>query len=417
MTALTLPEALKRTGNALMQGIAKSIVTTDALGARIPMIPTNSLFAESLREGDEPSADFIDDDGTTNDATIGTDDRIGVPLRRIVGNIDVDALADDLTAGAPGGQTAAQLGKKVKATWRKITDKLINGANVTSHTFGAPSSAAPAAAISAISYGPWLDSKRKGPGSIKYTHTGQYWQFRAPGDVDYGPQVAITSDGSATLRSWNASYFIVVTVTTASASANGESLIYFNSTSKEFDGLIKLCDKSMLIDPTGADGDAFSFALLDQMLRTEKTNMNRAFVMSAAMADQYRAAWRALGAAAPTDVVEGFGPVETYRKVPILEDDFIGVETVGATTTCQSIYLASLDETQGLALACANAGAQSLDTMASPLRGPVMGWRIKSVGELEGKDHRRTRVTWYGAPVLRSKLSLVRRRGVKQSLT
>ena len=66
------------------------------------MIPTNSLFAESLREGDEPSADFIDDDGTTNDATIGTDDRIGVPLRRIVpGNIDVDALADDLTAGAP----------------------------------------------------------------------------------------------------------------------------------------------------------------------------------------------------------------------------------------------------------------------------------------------------------------------------
>ena len=240
---------------------------------------------------------------------------------------------------------------------------------MTSHTFGAPSSAArpPRSARSATARG--SDSKRKGPGSIKYTHTravlavprARRRRLRPAGGDHLGRQcdAALVErellhrrDGDDRERE---------------RERREPDLLQLHVQGvRRPDQALRQVDAHR---PTGADGDAFSFALLDQMLRTEKTNMNRAFVMSAAMADRYRAAWRALGAAAPTDVVEGFGPVETYRKVPILEDDFIGVETVGATTTCQSIYLASLDETQGLALACANAGAQSLDTMASPLRG------------------------------------------------
>lgn len=412
MAALTLPEALKRTRNPAMGMIAKSIITTDAFGAVIPFKQIDGTAEPVPREGTLPTTGFIPDSGDISINDTGTDDVIHVPVRRIAADLDVDALADDLTGAGPGSQRGAQVQKKIKATWRLIQEKLISGAHVTGHTLSP--SANPFGAVSSIDYGPHLDSSRRGPGSLRYVHSTQTWSFRAPGDVDYGTGVVATTNGSYTLRSWNPSYYITVTLVVASASTDGQSHITFTSTAQEFDGLIEMCDPGQLIDPVATDGDDFTINLLDKMLRYEKVRMNRAFVMHSAMVEKFYSKIRAAGGFNPQMMtVPGYtAEVPSYRGVPILENDWIGTsETVGASTTCSSIYLMSMDVDEGVYLAAA--GGATFNPDADPRVRPVLGFRVVDVGELESKDHRRTRVKWYGTPVCRSKLALVRKRGVK----
>ena len=414
MAALTLPEALKRTRSPAMGMIAKSIATTDALGAVIPFKLIDGTAEPVPREGALPNTEFIGDDGAATEESTGEADMIHIPVRRIVGNLDVDALADDLTGSGPGSQRGEQVQKKVKATWRLVKNKLVNGGHVTGHTLG--SSADPFSAVTGIDYGPHLDSSRRGPGSLKYVHATTSWYFRAPGDVDYGPAVEAAADGSFVLRSWNESYFITATLDVSLATGDGETHIRFTSSSKEFDGLKELVDPGQLIDPVNANGDDFSINLLDKMLRYEKIRSNRAFVMHSALVEQYYAKLRAAGGFQPQMLtIPGYtGEVPSYRSVPILEDDFIGLdETVGSTPDATSIYLASLDTDEGVYLAAA--GGSQFPADGDPRARVGMGFRIVDLGERDEADHRRTRVKWYGTPAIRSKLALVRKRGVKSS--
>jgi hypothetical protein len=418
--ALLIPEALKRMsagGSPLTLAMLKTIVTVDALFARIPMAENNGPVVTVPREGAEPTGgNFIgDDDNGPIEESTGTDDVIGLPLRRVVGDMDVDSLVDDFTGGAARD---AQFLKKVKATARKVQDKFINGGHTTSHTI--PSAPASLGAIGAsATYAPGMDSLRRGPGSIKYTHTGTLWQFRAPGDQDFGPAVAAASNGTYTLRSFNQSYFIRVTITVATATANAEGSIYFNSTTKEFDGLPRLVTPAQTIDPVGANGDFFSLAILDKMISNLKVGDNPAFIMSGDYIEAFYAIMRALGGTDPnTMMIEGYGqPVPTYRGIPILRNDWIlSNETVGSSSVTGSLYLANLDAEEGLYFAVANMG-ERFDPQSSPDRGPVLGWRVDRIGALEGKDRRRTRLAFYGAPVLKSPLAAVRRRGVLAAIS
>lgn len=411
---LTLPEAMKRATNPFQVGLAKAIVTMDELAAVLPLMPVGSVHVSYRREGALPGTAWIPDSGLTTEESAGTDDNVFVPLRRVVGNVDVDAFADDLTGQSRGEQQAARLAAKIKATWREVMGKFVNGANVTSHTL--VSSANPFAAITAIDYGPWLDSDRYGPGELKYTQATKEWSFRAPGDVTFGNPVAAASNGNYTLYSWNPSKWVTLTLTVASATADGRTVISFNSTSYEFDGLKELLGPGMTIDPVATDGDAFDLSMLDKLITAEKVRTNRAFILNGALIEKFYAAYRALGGTTPQTLqLQGYGaPVPTYRSIPLLQNDnALSNETIGATSNASSIYLASLDETQGLALAVANDGGTTVTPDADPRTRPVMGFRIESLGPLEGKDARRTRVKFYGAPVLRSTLALARRRGVK----
>lgn len=415
--ALTLPEALKRSQNPMFAAIAKAVITTDALGAVIPFSPASATSVPVAREGTLPTGGaFLPDSGATSEESTGTDDVVHVPLRRVVGDVRVDSFADKMASPAGGSHTASQLTKKVKATWRTVTNKLINGANVTGHTLF--QTADPFAAIDAIDYGPWLSSARRGPGSIKYTHAGTLWQFRAPGDVEYGTAVACAADGTYTLRSWNESSFIRVTLDVSDATTNGETSIVFTSSANEFDGLIELCDPGQLIDPVGANGDAFSISLLDEMIRYLKHRENPAFIMNSAMIDRYLALLRAMGGTTPPMMaIEGYqgGGVPTYRNIPILPDDWISVtDTVGSATNCSSLYLAALDESEGLSMAAAT-NTQGLAVDGDPRRNIVLGWEVESLGVHASYDAKTTRVKFYGAPILRSKLALVRKRGVLSS--
>lgn len=411
---LTLPEAMKRTRSMLFKGMAKAIVTTDELAAVLPMSPVNSVHDSYRREGTLPGTEFIGDDGVATEESTGTDDNVTVPLRRIVGNLDVDAFADDLTGNAPGEQRGVHVAKKTKATWRLMKDKFVNGSHVSSHTLVQATD--PFSAITGIDYGPWLDSSRYGPAEIQYVHASTSWAFRGPGDVDFGAPVAAAADGSFTLYSWNRSKYITVTLDVSLATANGRTTITFASTSKEFDGLKEIIGPGMTIDPVGANGDDFDLSMLDKLITNEKVRVNQAFFMNGALIEKFYAAYRALGGTTPQHVqLPGYGtPVPTYRGIPLLQNDnVLNDETVGTMTNGSSIWLASLDSDEGLSLAVANQGGTTLAVDADPRTQIVMGFRIVDLGERDELDARRIRVKHYSAPRLKSTLALTRRRGVK----
>ena len=268
-----------------------------------------------------------------------------------------------------------------------------------------------------MSYGPWLDSARNGAGRIKYTNTGTTWQFQAPGDRDFGDPVTAAADGTFTVRSFNRSKYIVITLDVSLATADGTTDIAFTSTDDEFDGLIRLCSADQVIPSVGTDGDAFSLDLLDEMISAEKIRQNRSFFWNSKMTLRFLAAFRALGGTDPEHTrLPGYsGSTMTYRGIPILEsDNCLLNETVGSTTDASSLWLASLDADEGLFLGAAGTGSPQ-DVEGDPLDRVVMGFRIEQVGPIEGKDHRRTRVKWYGSPGLRSSLALVRRQGVQST--
>lgn len=415
---LTLPEAMKRTRNMLFAGMLKEIVTTDELANVLPMSPVESVHDTYRREGTLPSTEYIGDDGTATEESTGTDDNVTVPLRRIVGNLDVDAFADDLTGQAgPGTQRGVHVAKKAKTTWRLVKDKFVNGAHVTGHTL--VSTADPFAAITSIDFGPWLDSSRYGPGEIRHTAAGTLWEFRGPGDITFGPPVAAAADGSFTLFSFNKSRFITVTLDVSLATVDGRTTITFQSTSKESDGLKEIIGVNQTIDPTGANGDAFDLAMLDKLITNEKIRINRAFFMPGELIEKFYASYRALGGADPGHVVlPNYGtPVPTYRGIPLLQNDNVLLdETNGSNSDNTSIYIASLDSDEGLSLAVANQGngevPGGLNVDADPRDQIVMGFRIVDLGERDELDARRIRVKHYSAPRLKSTLALVRRRGV-----
>lgn len=420
MAATTLPEALKRSKNPIIKSIAKEIIVTDALGAIIPFTMLEGTDVPVAREGSLPvGGAFLPDSGVTTENSTGTDDVIKVPMRRIVGNFDVDMLAEMASPPQPGGShIAAQLTKKIKATWLGLTAKLVTGAQVTGFEVSG-AAASPGLAVDAVDPGPWLDSKRRGPGSLKYTHVGTFWQFRAPGDVEYGPQVAAAADGTILLKSHNPSYWIRVTLDVSDATADGECLIRFTSSSNEFDGMQELVHPDRLIDPEGADGDAFSVAMLDRMITNEKIRTNRAFILPSQLIERYKHICRSFGGMSPPMMkIPGYGAnregtVLEYNGIPLLESENVPTtETVGITADCTSIYLASLDEVEGLSLGASN-GSQSFVVDGDPRERTVLGWYLVNVGALEGADHIRTRLGWLGAPKLGSTRALVRRRGVK----
>lgn len=411
--AATLPQAIEKfseAGNAMMVGVGKSIVTSDEMSLMLPIRGVAGPGLMYKREGILPTGGvFIDDTGVTSEESSGRPDYVQQPFRRIVGNVDTDSLLNAFTNGA---EEDDQLVRKVKATWRKVQLTNITGNYATGHTFSP--AAAPITAITAIDYGPGLDSNRKGPGSIRYTHAGTLWQFRAPGDVDYGDAVPAASNGTYTLRSHNPSKYIIATITVATATANGESQVRFTTTTNEYEGMQELCAPSQIIAPTNStNGDAFDLAHLDALMELVKVGdkSNLAFVMTTKMYNKVKAAARALGGTTPEQISRGQMIVPAYDGIAILRNDFIPNEAYTGNTA-SSIYLACMDDSNGLFMGVANAAGDNFNVDTDVTTKPVMGFQIDRFGALEGKDASRQRVKFYGALGLKSELALARRRGI-----
>lgn len=411
---LTLFDAAKRYRNPLSQLLLKGVVTEDELFSRIPFIPKDGDAFSFRREKALGSAAFIAPGGATTESS-PTSDLVTVPKREVVTDVDIPSFAIANQGGE--GVVVEALMKKGKAVGRKLAEACIVGGHVTSHTLG--SAADPFAALSAAAYGPTLDSRLFGPGELKYTHAGQGWQFRAPGDRDFGPVVPATSVGTYVLKSDNPSKWISFTITPASATANGRTSIEFASSTEEFDGLIRNIAPGQTRAPVATDGDDLSFKILDELIDAVKVRENLAFVMPAVLRRKYKALYRGMGGAIPEVVLGGFDPqgnpserrTLAYESIPILKSDNLPTnETVGSINTGSSVILVSLSE-EGYYIGAFGGSSENLD--ADPIRRIVLGFQSTFVGNLEGKNAQRWRQAFYGTAALGSELAVARARGIK----
>lgn len=409
--ALTYTEAAKLSRNPLAAGVLKAIATSDELISVLPMAPVSGESFVYNREKALPSAEFVALDHSSLTESSATFDKVTVPLRAMVTDVDVYNFAAN-QMGETNAQMPVQLAQKLKAVGYKIAEKAITGAYVTSATFSEPGSS-PGAALAFVSAGPGQDSDRHGPGSIRYVHTGTFWQYRAPGDRTWGPQVAVASNtNNVVLYSDNPSRYIVVNITVASATADGEVHVRFSSTTNEPDGLNKLIPSSQLLTATSANGDSLQFDLLDRMIdEMVKVRENRVFIMNSKMKRKFYALARALGGAGIETVnlpgVTSPISVPAYRGIPILQNDNIpSNEAKGTASTLSSVYLVSLGM-QGFNMRVGTGGG-TVNVDLDPRVASLMGIMIRDIGELESKEARRTRVSVYLAFALGSTLAACR---------
>ncbi len=408
----TLVDAAKLSQNPFAVANFKAIATSDELFSMLDFVPKGGESFTYTREKALPSFGFIADDYAGNIAqSTGTDELIHVPKRVAVSDFYVDAFQMENMAGQIS-PLDRQTVKKFKAAGRTLADKVINGRNTTLTTGFTIEAFQSGNYVDSITAGPWLDSGRHGPGEIKYTHTGTFAQFRAPGDVNFGPQVACATDGTYMLYSDNPSKWIAVTLDVSDATANAIRRITFSSTSNEFDGLKCLVSSGQTRSSTNANGDQVSFKILDELIHSVKERQvgKMAFIMHSSVVQLVESLMRATPWALPPMVLPGgVAQVPQYKNIPILTNDWIGKdESKGSATTLSSIYLCNLAPESGLYMGAL--GGQSFNVQADPRDASVLGFRLTDLGAIQAGAGNAVgrRLAWYGALALGSDLAAAR---------
>lgn len=406
--ATTLLEAARGSQNPFSAAVLKELVLADELLPLLPFVPKVGMGFTYQRELALPSFAMISDTATSVAESTGADETISVQNRRAVSDFDVQAMAEEIN-----GAFLAQALKKTKALGRLLSDKIINGGNLTGFTlssgtiFTQGGSASTPFVDAITAYSSYMDTTRDGPASIKYTHTGTLLQFRAPGDREYGTAVSIAGgDGSYTLYSVNASKWITVTLDVSDASADTEALLYFTSSTYDFDGVKVLIPPGQVRASTGAAGDALSLAIMDELIHSVYTGQNRYFVMNAALIRKFNALIRAAGGATMMELASGI-QVPSYNGIPILRNDNIASNEVKSVSTLSSVYLVSLDPDEGLYMgAC---GGETFNVSADPRDASLMGIRLREMGPRQaGGDVIAGRLAFYGGLALGSTKSAAR---------
>lgn len=388
--------------NPLTQGVFQAVCTTNELITRMAWLETVGTSHDFVREGALASAEFVDLAATSLTESSSRGDMTSSPLRLI--SSDLDIYNYTLNLSNPNGDPRAwQTAQKLKAAGQLIQAKMITGSNVTGFTVSEAASS-PGLAVDAAVPGPGIDTTLQGPGSLRYTHTGTFWAFRAPGDISYGDNVAIAADGSATLYSYNRSKYVTVTIDVSDATADGEINLRFTSSNNEPDGLAKLCSSAQTITSSGASGDALSFDKLDELLLEKvKIKQDRVFLMNAKLKRKYLALARAASISEKM-AIEVIGPdgkvgmqdVPSYGNVPILQVDDIPSTETKTVSTLSSVYLVSLAPRVGFH-GVVQAGGNMQNVNLDPFEARIGGFKLYDLGQRESKPAEGLRVEWYGA--------------------
>jgi hypothetical protein len=403
----TLYAAMKRSRNDYTVAAFKQIATSDELFGVIPFVPKQGEGFDYTREKSLGSFGFVADGHSSVTASEGEDEIVRVHKREAVADFYVRNFAQE-NMGDRVDPLERQTMMKFKAAGRTLAQKIITGGNITGITLSENISGTGPGIDALVSASAYFDSNRQGAGAIKYTHTGTLWQFRAPGDRDYGPAVAAATDGNYTLTSDNPSKSITVTLDVSDATANKEILVTFSSSTNEFDGLANLIPSGQIRTSTGTDGDAVSFPILDELMDSLKVMDNPAFIMNSALRRKVLALLRGAGGIDPVQIMDGTFTVPSYNGIPILKNDWIpSTESKGSGTTLSSIYLASLSAEQGFWMGAL--GGQTFNVDADPRDATVMGFRLYDLGQSQaGASSRGRRLAFFGAPALGSDLAAAR---------
>lgn len=184
-----------------------------------------------------------------------------------------------------------------------------------------------------------------------------------------------------------------------------QTMITGDGTGDSFEGIDALIPAGQTITPAGANGDALSFEVLDELLDlvVDKDGQVDYIMMHARTLRSYMALLRALGGATIGDVVTlpSGQTVPAYRGVPIFRNDFIATDgTVGTTTDATTIYAGTFDD-----------GSQKFG-IAGLTASKEAGIVVRDIGESETKDESITRVKWYCGLALFSEKGIAAATGI-----
>lgn len=412
--AFTLYEGAKISRNSLARGVMLGIATTNELFSQIKFVEKPGDAWSYNREKSLGSVAFVDPTSHTSTESSATFDKVTVPMRLIDSVVDVMNTSRNQT-DPNGDPKAIQMAAKLKVLGQTIAAKMFTGAHVTSFVVSNPT-VTPGLAVTAAVPSAHTESVRQGPGALKYTHTGTFWQYRAPGDREYGPQVAAASNGTYTLVSDNPNKKLTVTLTVASATADGECLISFASTTNEFDSLNKMIPTAQTRSSAGASGDALSFEIMDQLyFEYLKVRTDAAYFMNGKLKRKFMALCRSTFGSVPEVALSMLGvdgrprevKVPTWNGCPVFQVDDIPSNEVKTVSTLSSVYLASLTPGEGF---YAGVQQQAMTALADldPYQARIAGVQIYDIGQRETMGADRTRVEWFGAFALGSELAAAR---------
>jgi hypothetical protein len=175
-------------------------------------------------------------------------------------------------------------------------------------------------------------------------------------------------------------------------------LITGTGSGNEFDGLINLTPAGQMVD-TGANGQALSFEVMDEMLDNviDKDGEVDYMVMPSRTIRSYKALLRTLGGTGAEDMYElpSGKRIIAYSGVPIFRNDYIPTDQTKGTGSGQTtIFAGTLDD-----------GSRSYGFAGLTARNEA-GIVIEDVGVHQSKDETITRVKWYCGLALFSELGI-----------
>jgi hypothetical protein len=412
--AFTLYEGAKISRNSLARGVMLGIATTNELFSRIQFVEKTGNAWVYDREKALPTVEFVEPTSFTSTESSATFDQVTVPMRLIDSVVDINNTTENQN-DPNGSPKAQQIASKLKALGQTIAAKMFTGSHVTSFTVS-NAALTPGLAVDAAVPSAHTESLRTGPGSLRYTHTGTFWAYRAPGDRTYGPNVAIAADGSATLVSDNPSKKLTVTIDVSDATADGECMISFATTTNEFDSLNKMITTGQTVSSTGASGDALSFEVMDRLFYEKvKVRTDCAYFMNGALKRKFMALCRSTFGAVESVALMMLGVdgkpftmnVPVWNGCPIFQVDDIPSNEVKTATTLSSVYLASLTPGEGFYCGVQQS-AMSVMADLDPYRARIAGVKMYDIGQRETTGADRTRIEWFGAFALGSELAAAR---------
>jgi hypothetical protein len=418
--SLTIIDRGKQLRSPYSVGLIKQIATSDEMFPILPVELKQGMDFSYEREVATGSFGFITPGGSVSESS-ATSERVSVAIREATADVDVPNYAIDVQSGGEGA-IDRQIMAKAKAAGRLIAQTVITGNCVDGVTMVSDFPNGPLV-DALIAASPFIMSTTHGgsmSGELKYTHAGTLLQFRAPGDTAFGTAVAIAADGDYTLQSGDPSKWIRVTLDVSdaqTAAVNNTRGILFTTSTNAFDGLPRFVREGsvQLLDAAPTTGNPLTFGLMDELRDGVKNRSGQlAYVMNLAALRYYKTLCRAAGGVTMAELAGRMVP--THDGTPIIVNDWIpstesasdGTPSTGLT----SVYCANFAREEDGGVFLAVAGGETLNVDGDPRQHTLLGFRLRSVGQVEGSSKERTRLGFYGALGVGSDLSLTRARRV-----
>lgn len=373
-------------------GVLETIITTDELAGFLPWASTTQDVIKYLREKALPSFGWLAAAATLTPDASAQNAEVLSYLRTVGGDMQFNNLQSQ-AGGGTRSVAAKAIAAASKALARLIGTAIINGASGFTATLDTTATTL-AATITTITPGPNHDL-RNPYASVRYTHVGTLFSYKAPGDSAYGAGVICALNATTRVYSDNPDLYIDVTRNGVAIGADATGAIVLSGGTAQIDGLISLAQSSQQI-ATATNGENLSFPLIDKLIQGNRdTGSQKVLVFAERTFISWMALMRTMGGVTMMEL-QG-RQVPRYNNCPVLQTGWMPTtQTKGTSSTCTSAFCITLGSENGLSGVYNNNAPNDLPPPNARLLGQsAPGIQIWDLGLAGTADARKLRATAY----------------------